>query len=224
MRRFIAARVERYKLPQKYVVLDKLPQNRMQKTDRNKLKDLWENKDSLELLNPVIHNILSRRSVRKFTDQDIPRPVLDMILKAGYYAPSGHNMQTWRFTVLTKQEDILELKEMTGQTAAQSHVSFYGFENPKVVILVSNDSRNQNSCQDASCAAENIMLAAWAYGIGSVWLNPLRTLRQKEPVRSLLDRYGIPDGHTVWAAVALGYPVSEGALLQKKENVVYFVE
>lgn len=224
LRRFIAARVERYKLPQKYVVLDKLPQNRMQKTDRNKLKDLWENKDSLELLNPVIHNILSRRSVRKFTDQDIPRPVLDMILKAGYYAPSGHNMQTWRFTVLTKQEDILELKEMTGQTAAQSHVNFYGFENPKVVILVSNDNRNQNSCQDASCAAENIMLAAWAYGIGSVWLNPLRTLRQKEPVRSLLDRYGIPDGHTVWAAVALGYPVSEGALLQKKENVVYFVE
>ncbi len=224
LRKFIASRVERYKLPQRYVLVDKLPRNRMQKIDRNKLKDLWENQDSLELLNPVIHNILSRRSVRKFTDQEIPRPVLDMILKAGYHAPSGHNMQTWRFTVLTKQEDILELKELTRQTAVQNHVYFYGFENPKALILISNDDRNQDGCQDASCAAENIMLAAWAYGIGSVWLNPLMTLRQKEPVRSLLNRYRIPDRHTVWAVVALGYPISEGALLQKKENVIYFVE
>lgn len=224
LRKFIASRLERYKLPQRYVLVDKLPRNRMQKIDRNKLKDLWENQDSLELLNPVIHNILSRRSVRKFTDQEIPRPVLDMILKAGYHAPSGHNMQTWRFTVLTKQEDILELKELTRQTAVQNHVYFYGFENPKALILISNDDRNQDGCQDASCAAENIMLAAWAYGIGSVWLNPLMTLRQKEPVRSLLNRYGVPDRHTVWAAVALGYPINEGALLQKKENVIYFVE
>ena len=68
------------------------------------------------------------------------------------------------------------------------------------------------------------MLAAASYGIGSVWLNPLMTLRGVEPVKSLLDRYGIPAGHTVWAAVALGYPVSGGAALQKKENVVFFVE
>lgn len=224
LRKFMLSKVERYKLPQKYVQLESIPRNRMQKIDRNKLKVMWKNQDSIDLMNPVVQNILARRSIRNFIDKEISRPILDMILKAGYHAPSGHNMQTWRFTVLTRQEDILELKELARQTAMQSNVHFYGFENPKVLILISNDNRNQDGCQDASCAAENIMLAAGSYGIGSVWLNPLMTLREKEPVKSLLDRYGIPAGHTVWATVALGYPVSEGAMLQKKENVVFFVE
>lgn len=224
LRKFIASKAERYKIPQKYVLVESIPRNRMQKVDRNRLKSLWEDRDAMELINPVVQNILSRRSIRKFTDQEIKRPILDMLLKAGYHAPSGHNMQTWRFTVLTRQADIAELKELTRQTAEQNKVYFYGFENPQIIILISNNDRNAYGCQDASCAAENIMLAAASYGIGSVWLNPLMTLRGKEPVKSLLDRYGIPAGHTVWAAVALGYPVSGGVALQKKENVVFFVE
>lgn len=224
LRKFIASKAERYKIPQKYVLVESIPRNRMQKVDRNRLKSLWEDRDAMELVNPVVQNILSRRSIRKFTEQEIARPILDMLLKAGYHAPSGHNMQTWRFTVLTRQPDIVELKEVTRQTAERNKVYFYGFENPQAVILISNDDRNAYGCQDASCAAENIMLAAASYGIGSVWLNPLMTLRGVEPVKSLLDRYGIPAGHTVWAAVALGYPVSGGAALQKKENVVFFVE
>lgn len=224
LRKFIASKTERYKIPQKYILVESIPRNRMQKTDRNRLKSMWEDQGAVELINPVVQNILSRRSIRKFTDREIERPILDMLLKAGYHAPSGHNMQTWRFTVLTRQADIAELKELTRQTAEQNKVHFYGFENPQVIILISNDNRNADGCQDASCAAENIMLAAESYGIGSVWLNPLMTLRGKEPVKSLLDRYGIPAGHTVWAAVALGYPVSEGVALQKKENVVFFVE
>ncbi len=224
LRKFIATKAERYKIPQKYVLVESIPRNRMQKVDRNRLKSLWEDRDAMELVNPVVQNILSRRSIRKFAEQEIARPILDMLLKAGYHAPSGHNMQTWRFTVLTRQPDIAELKEVTRQAAERNKVYFYGFENPQVIILISNDDRNVNGCQDASCAAENIMLAAASYGIGSVWLNPLMTLRAEEPVKSLLDRYGIPAGHTVWAAVALGYPVNAGVALQKKENVVFFVE
>ena len=224
LRKFIASKAERYKIPQKYVLVESIPRNRMQKVDRNRLKSLWEDRDAMELANPVVQNILSRRSIRRFTGQEIARPILDMLLKAGYHAPSGHNMQTWRFTVLSRQADIAELKELTRQASEKNKVHFYGFENPQVIILISNDDRNADGCQDASCAAENIMLAAASYGIGSVWLNPLMTLRAEEPVKSLLDRYGIPAGHTVWAAVALGYPVNAGVALQKKENVVFFVE
>ena len=101
---------------------------------------------------------------------------------------------------------------------------FYGFENPACVILISNDERNRYGCQDASCAAENIFLAAHSYGIGSVWLNPLMTLRKKEPVKRLLDEFGVPENHAVWCMAALGYPLEEGALLAKREDVVHFVE
>ena len=174
-------------------------------------------------MNPVMQVILSRRSIRKFTDQPISTEILEMILKSAYHAPSGHNLQSWKFTVLTKEQDIQKLKSVTKETAKAKKVNFYGWENPKVLILISNDNRNQYGCQDASCAAENIMLAASSYGIGSVWLNPLMTLRDASPVKELLDEYKIPERHTVWAAIALGYPVADGTALAKRENVIYFV-
>lgn len=221
--KFIAARVERYKIPQKIMLLESLPRNSMQKLDRRELKRIWESRGNEELMNPVIRTLLSRRSIRRFTDKEIPEAVLNMILRTGYHAPSGNNMQSWRFTVLTKPEDIQRLKQQTKETAELNKVNFYGFENPKVVILVSNDERNPDGCQDASCAAENIMLAAHSYGIGSVWLNPLMTLRSEEPVKTVLDDFGIPAKHIVWAAIALGYPYSEGAVLKKREDVIKYI-
>ncbi len=220
LHKFIAARAERYKLPQRYVLLEELPRNRMQKLDRKALKQIWEKQSSLELMNPVIDAILTRRSIRKFTDMEVPEEILKMILKCGYYAPSGHNMQTWKFTVLTKREDIDRLKEAAERAAKARHIPVYGWENPKVLILVSNDDRNANGCQDASCAAENMLLAAHSYGLGAVWLNALRSLRHAKGVEAILDEFGIPAGHTVWSAVALGYPAGEGALLRKKDSVI----
>ena len=192
----------------------------MQKLDRKAIKQLWEARGEVSLMNPVIQAILTRRSIRKFQDKPIPKEILEMLVMAGYYAPSGHNMQTWKFTVLQNQEDIERLKEVTVATSKANNIYCYGFENPAAIIIISNDSRNQYGCQDASCAAENIMLAAHSYGIGSVWLNPLMKLRQEEPAKSLLTKYYIPENHTIWCMVALGYPCAEGTLLAKKTNVV----
>lgn len=223
LRLFLAERLERYKLPTHYISLPELPRNRMQKIDRKALRILWDTGMSENLMNPVIRNIFTRRSVRKFEDKPIPRLLLDMILKAGYYAPSGHNMQTWRFTVVEDKNKIARLKEATLLAAKEQGVYCYGFENPACVILISNDERNHDGCQDASCAAENIFLAAHSYGIGSVWLNALMTLRKKEPVKSILDEFGIPKNHIVWCMAALGYPVAEGVMLEKRKNVVFYV-
>lgn len=223
MHSYLAARMERYKLPMHYIQVPELPRNRMKKLDRKALKEMWENRGKESLMNPVIQAILTRRSIRKFKEEQIPREILDMILQAGYHAPSGHNMQTWRFTVIEDKEKIARLKDATVQTAKNHKVYCYGFENPTCIILISNDTRNQDGCQDASCAAENIFLAAQSYGIGSVWLNPLKTLRNEEPVKGVLDAFGIPEKHTIWCMAALGYPLEEGNLLAKKKDVVVYV-
>lgn len=223
LRAFLAGRMERYKMPVCYISVSELPKNQMQKLDRKLLKSSWASKRIENLMNPVIQNILTRRSIRKFDDRPIPRNILNMILQAGYYAPSGHNMQTWRFTVVENQEKIMHLKSAALLTAKENHVYSHGFENPTCIILISNDERNPDGCQDASCAAENILLAAHSYGIGTVWINMLMTLRKKEPVKSILDDFGIPDNHRIWCMVAMGYPLTEGILLAKKRNVVYFV-
>ncbi len=225
LQKHLSERLERYKLPGQYIELDELPRNQMSKIDKRKLRALQKSRNTENtLVNPVIQTLLTRRSIRKFTGQKISQPVMDMILKTGCYAPSGHNMQSWKFTVLEKEETILRLKDAAGLAAQKRNVYFYGFENPAAVILVSNDERNPYSIQDASCAAENMMLAAWSYGIGSVWVNVLRHLREEEPVCRLLDEFGLPRGHIVWAALALGYPVSEGVLLAKKKDAVHYAD
>lgn len=221
--KFLASRLERFKIPKKFVRVESLPRNRMQKIDRKELRRMLQSGTTSELMNPVVEAILERRSVRKFTDKEIEPEILNMILKCGYHAPSGHNMQSWRFTVLTKADDILRLKEAAKEAAKNSKVYFYGWENPKVMILVSNDVRNPDGCQDASCAAENIMLAAKSYGIGSVWLNPLMTLRNENLVKQVLDGFGVPENHTVWASVALGYALSDGQALKKNNAIVNFI-
>ncbi|MCI8992673.1 MAG: AMP-binding protein [Eubacterium sp.] len=220
---YLASQMERYKLPQHYCMLQELPRNRMGKIDRRELREIWAEQGEENLMNPVMQAIFTRRSIRKFTEEPIPKKILEMILQAGYYAPTGHNMQSWRFTVIQDKQKIDALREATKAAAKANGVYCYGFEQPVCLILISNDIRNGNGCQDASCAAENIFLAAHSYGIGSVWLNALKTLRNAEPVKELLDSYGIPENHTVWCMAALGYPVAEGALLAKKKDVIHYV-
>ncbi len=222
MRQYLAECLEKYKLPQYYVVVNEIPRNNMQKLDRKALAQMWEDNSSDDVMNETIRSILSRRSVREFTEQEIPQNLLEMILQCGYYAPSGHNMQTWQFSVIRDQSKIATLKDLAGKAAKENKVVMYGFENPQVLVLISNDKRNPNGIQDSSCAAENMMLAAQSYGIGSTWINVLRTLCDEPEIREVLSGYGIPTNHNVWAMVALGYPAAPGKLLAKKD-VIHWV-
>ena len=179
---------------------------------------------NIECSNSVMKNLLSRRSVRHFTERQLSREILDAVLMAGCFAPSGRNLQTWRFTVLTDAGKIRELKELICQASAQEKLPPpYGFENPSALILLSNDMRNENGIQDCACAAENMMLAAWSFGVGSVWLNSLKNLCEAASIRSILGSYGIPQNHRVWTMVALGYPAEEPRALARKRDVVHYV-
>ena len=227
LKQYLATHMERFKIPQAFVTVSELPRNRMKKLDRREMRRLWEVRSSggeQALMNPVMEAILSRRSIRKFLDRPVPQELLEMILKAGYHAPSGHNMQTWQFTVVRTPDQIAQLKEAALESAKKAKVYCYGFNNPACLILVSNDSRNHNSCQDASCAAENMLLAAHSYGLGAVWLNVLRTLRDVSPVKEVLDAYGVPENHNVWSMIAIGYPAEEPAGIKKKESVIHYVQ
>ena len=82
-----------------------------------------------------------------------------MIVKAGIQAPSSHNMQTWRFTIVRNKDKIEALKCQIKETAEEKNVHFYGMQNPDTLIIISNDRRNENGIQDSSCAAEKISVA-----------------------------------------------------------------
>ncbi len=173
-------------------------------------------------MNPVLQNMLTRRSVRAFTNKKISREDLDLILKAGIYAPSGMNKQSWQFTVIQNQEKIQELAKATRETLNRD--VGYNFYGPDTIILLSNEKDNTNGLADCSCALQNIFLMANELGIGSCWINQLKTICDEKEIRSLLNSYGIPENHIVWGIAALGYPEKPNEIKPKNESVIKFVK
>lgn len=153
-------------------------------------------------MNDVMKNILTRRSTRKFTDEQIPKDILKDIVDAALHAPSGMGKQTWNFTVITNKEAIARLCEVVGAALGREH---YDMCKPAALIIPSNLRDNPHGRDDNACALENIFLAAHSYGIGSVWINQVGAVCDDGKVRAMLDEFGIPSDHVVYGIAALGY-------------------
>lgn len=172
-------------------------------------------------MNPVIENILTRRSVRKFTDAKISREDLELILKTAVYAPSGMNRQTWEFTAVTDRKKLDRFAEIIGKELDREGYSFY---NADVLIIPSNVREGFWSKEDNACALENIFLAAHSLGIGSVWVNQLQLISDRPAVRELLSEWGIPKDHVVYGMAALGYAAEEPSQEVSKKGVIRIID
>lgn len=154
-------------------------------------------------MNEVLNELYTRRSVRAFQDKEIKREDLEAIVKAGTYAPSGQNKQTWQFTVVTNRDKIQRLAKAVGEKLGREDYDMYS---PQALMIPSNDRENPHGMEDNACALENIFLAAHALKIGSVWINQVRHVCDEPEVRMILREWGIPDDHVVYGCAALGYP------------------
>jgi nitroreductase len=183
--------------------------------------------------------IMSRRSVRKYKEAQIPEESLQAILKAGVYAPNGGNTQLWHFTVLQNQNTLKELNELIRNAfatnansdnrfikgaakVAQSNMFCFYYGAP-TLILVSGDVANPNAMADCACAVENILLAAYAEGIGSVYINAPTWLDDDPEVSALLTKIGVPQNYHVCASAAIGYSDAPPAKGIRNEDVANYV-
>lgn len=244
LKQTISRKIGIYKVPRKFIRLNELPQNYMKKKDYKQLKKLFQEQEESSLgsdetpskevasdekpkkyvlHNEVVETILRRKSRRHFTGEEVPKEITDMLIETGKCAPSGKNLQTRRFTVISRKEDIQSFKELIQQVANDRKTSFRGFNNPPLLILISNDRRNKDGIQDVGVAAENIMIAAESYGLGGVWLNPLMDISDEPLIRERLESYKIPASHIVWAVMAIGWPAEEEPEFFRKPNEVFYV-
>ena len=109
-------------------------------------------------MNEVMQTILTRRSIRAFTDQNIEKDVLRQLADAARYAPSAMNRQTWKFTVVSNAKYIHALA-----SAISAHLNRggdYNFYGATALILASNEKDNPHGTEDCACALENIFLAS----------------------------------------------------------------
>lgn len=187
--------------------------------------------------NQVMKTILERRSCRLFdTAKKVSEQDLFTVLKAGAYAPSAMNTQSWRFTVVESAQKLQELnaamlarmdiaaRERATQRAGNRPVS--PFYNAPVMIVVSlKNGASPYPEADAACALQNMFLAATSLGLGTCWINQLRGADVTDPhVGGVLRDFGVPEDHTVYGCCALGYADAESPLKDRAPNVVHIVK
>lgn len=174
--------------------------------------------------NPVIENIMARRSIRKYKAEPVSRETMDTILMCGINAPNGMNRQSWDVRVVDKPEVMAEIMEC--MKAANPDVKpemIEGcFRGAPTMVFVANDPAYDFSAIDCGLLSENIMLSAWSLGVGSVCLG--------SPVRFLLNspeamtRLGFGEGYRPIICIGLGYPDESPEAKPRNADKVKFID
>ena len=172
--------------------------------------------------NNVLEMMKSRRSVRSYKPDMIPKEIIEQIVEAGTYAPTGMGRQSPVIVAVTNREARDRLSRMNAAVMGGSGDPFYG---APVVLIVLADRQIGTHLYDGSLVMGNLMLAAHALGIGSCWIHRAKeefdSPEGKEFLRSLGltgDYEGI--GHCILGYVDGAYPEAK----PRKENWAYFVE
>ena len=153
-------------------------------------------------MNETIKTLTERRSVRKYTDKLIDKESLDLILKAGVYAPTGRNSRDTLFLVVTQKELRDRLSKMNAAVMGSENDPFYG---APCVIVVFADRTRTTTVEDGSCAMVNLMNAAYSLGIDSCWIHRAREVFESEEGREIARSFGIPDEYIGIGNCILGY-------------------
>ena len=159
----------------------------------------------------LVETVLSRRSIRQYEQKDITKDALEMILEAGRMAPSAGNKQSWHFIVITNDEIKRELsKGVFSRFLKNAPVTIVGCAHKDRIA-------GRWSKISTTIALQNMVIAAWAQGIGSCWIGAFN----EEKVRRLLE---IPEKWNVVALIPFGYPSKIPSPKQKKalEKIMSF--
>lgn len=178
--------------------------------------------------------LYTRRSIRKYKDDPVPRELIKKLLDAAVMAPSGSNSQPWSFVVLQEKKQLKSYSDrakimfidfMSKYPDPQdykkilSDPDFNIFYNAGTLIIIYGD-KSPNAYGDCSLAAENLMLAAHSLGLGSCWIGFSFPLFNSPEFKREL---GISENLTAVAPLIIGYPevAPEGYTRKEPEVLVW---
>ncbi len=153
-------------------------------------------------MNETLKTLTERRSIRSFSDKQVPREDIEKIIKAGLYAPTGRNTRDTLFLVVTNKELRDRLSKMNASVMGSDNDPFYG---AGTVIVVFADRNRTTTVEDGSCAMANLMNAAFSLGIDSCWIHRAREVFESDSGREIARSFGIPDEYIGIGNCILGY-------------------
>lgn len=155
--------------------------------------------------------IKSRRSIRRFQDKPIPPEVIQDLLEAAQWAPSGSNNQPWAFVVVQEPANVRKVKMFSPGLGGV----------PAALLILCSDHSGEDTTaiMDVSMAAQNVMLVATDQGLGSCVVRS----HHQEALRKLLN---LPAHVLPELIVTLGYPAKPGKNLGRRplEEVAHWEE
>ena len=177
--------------------------------------------------NPVIENIMARRSIRKYKDQPVEREKLQQIVECGINAPSGMNQQPWEVRVVDNADyinGITEIYKKENPKTAEDPDFKNMFRNAPAVIFVASP-KNGSGQLDCGLLGENMMLAALSLDLGTCCLGgPIRFMKSNEEAAPYLQKLGFSDDYELLYALAVGYPDEAPAAKSRNAEKVKFVD
>lgn len=145
----------------------------------------------------LIRTIFARRSIRKYTVKPVSEKIIKTMLEAAMAAPSASNRKPWHFIVVTERQMLDRL----------ARVHPYGkmlFEAPLCIAVCGDTTISPRYwVQDCSAAAENLLLAAAALGLGAVWLGVHPRESRVGPIKKVLK---IPETVVPLNLISIGHP------------------
>ena len=153
-------------------------------------------------MNETLKNLKERRSCRSYKPDPVPKEILDQILEAGMYAPTGMGRQAPIMIAVTDKALRDRLSRMNAAVMGASNDPFYG---APAVIVVLADRSVPTYLYDGSLVMGNLMNAAHALGIGSCWIHRAKEEFESEEGRALLAALGIEGDYEGIGHCILGY-------------------
>jgi nitroreductase len=175
-------------------------------------------------MSEAMDNMLTRRSVRKYKEDMVPKEKIEQIMNAGIYAPNGMGKQASIIVAVTNKEIRNRLSADNCKIGGWNE-GFDPFYGAPVVLIVLADKSWANRVYDGSCVMENLMLAAHDLGIGSCWIHRAKEEFEMPEWKEWLKSIGVKGEYEGIGHCILGY--SEGdepKAAKRKVERSYFVE
>ena len=183
----------------------------------------------------LMQAIRERRAVREYTAESVGTAAINRLIHAAVQAPSAVNLQPWLFTVVRdsalldrisaqSKEHMLALAD-TGAAPSgfREHLSnpdFHIFYHAPALIIISAATSDTWAKEDAALAAENLMLVAYAEGLGSCWIGFAQRWLETEPGRRAVD---IPQDFHPVAPIIVGHPKNKPAKVPRNGPTTHWI-
>ena len=149
-----------------------------------------------------MNTLLNRRSIRRYKEDQVPDELLDQVLTAGLYAPTGMNRQNIVMVAVRDKEPRDQLSRMNAAVMGSDRDPFYG---APCVIVVLGDPENYPVVENGSLVLGNLMNGAYAVGLGSCWIHRAKQTFETEEGKALLRKWGLKDNLVGIGNCILGY-------------------